>query len=268
MRKLEQRIKNSFLDKGIIVQKTAPRKDIELFFRRFREKYVSIELVRVGGENDGGYLVPNNFKNVQYCFSPGVADTAEFEFQLSEEFAIKSFLADASVNGLPIEDKNFKFLKKFIGSRTYGDFITLSDWVDHCIGKSSANSILQMDIEGGEYDVLTFESAEMLSQFSTIIIEFHGLKNMFEKNFLNMITAIFEKLYLNFSICHVHPNNSSSIEAMGVLKVPKVIEVTFIRNDFVDEFLSDSKVSLPHYLDRKNLKELDDIVMPEIWWKK
>ena len=76
MRKLEQRIKNSFLNKEIIVQKTAPRKDIELFFSRFREKYVSIELVRVGGENDGGYLVPNNFENIQYCFSPGVADTA------------------------------------------------------------------------------------------------------------------------------------------------------------------------------------------------
>jgi hypothetical protein len=268
MKKLEQQIKNIFLNMGIVVQKTAPRKDIELFFKRFREKYVSVELIRVGGENDGGYLVPNNFKNIQYCFSPGVADTAEFESQLSKEFAIKSFLADASVNSMPIEDKNFKFLKKYIGSRTDGDFITLSDWVEYCIGKSSANSILQMDIEGGEYDVLTFESAEMLSQFSTIIVEFHGLKNIFEKNFLRMIAGIFEKLYLNFSICHVHPNNCSSIEEMGALKVPKVIEVTFIRNDYIDEFLSDKKISLPHNLDRKNLKELDDMVMPEIWWKK
>tara|TARA_B100000780_G_scaffold29170_1_gene18484 strand:- start:188 stop:1000 length:813 start_codon:yes stop_codon:yes gene_type:complete len=266
--KIENRIKNSLLNKKILIQKTASKSDIKKFLSRFREKYESINLIRVGSKNDGGYLVPNYLQNIEYCFSPGVADSAEFEAQLSKEFNIKSYLADASVDAAPVDDKNFKFLKKFLGSRSHGEFITLSDWIIESVPKSDSNKILQMDIEGGEYDVLTYESADLLAQFSFIIVEFHGLKNIYEKHFLRMLSAIFEKFYINFSICHVHPNNSSSIETMGDIEIPKVIEVTFIRNDLVNEFSSNEKVFLPHVLDEKNLKDLDDLIMPEIWWKK
>tara|TARA_B100000768_G_C11242999_1_gene360449 strand:+ start:449 stop:1258 length:810 start_codon:yes stop_codon:yes gene_type:complete len=266
--KIENKIKNSLLNKNILVQRTASKNDIKKFLSRFREKYESIDLIRVGSKNDGGYLVPNYLQNIRYCFSPGVAETADFESQLSKEFDIKSYLADASVDSAPVYDKNFKFLKKFLGSRSHGEFITLSDWITESVPKSHSNKILQMDIEGAEYDVLTYESADTLAQFSVIIIEFHGLKNIYEKHFLRMLSAIFEKFYLNFSICHVHPNNSSSIETMGDIKIPKVIEVTFIHNDLIDQFSSTNEVFLPHILDEKNLRDLDDIIMPEIWWKK
>jgi hypothetical protein len=46
-----------------------------------------------------------------------------------------------------------------------------------------------------------------------------------------------------------------------------VIEVTFVRNDLVKQFLSDSNVSLPHELDEKNVLENEDIIMPDYWWK-
>jgi hypothetical protein len=53
----------------------------------------------------------------------------------------------------------------------------------------------------------------------------------------------------------------------GGVSVPKVIEVTFVRNDLVKQFLSDSNVSLPHELDEKNVLENEDIIMPDYWWK-
>ncbi len=33
----------------------------------------------MGGENDGGYLVPDDLEGIEYCFSPGVSNIATFE---------------------------------------------------------------------------------------------------------------------------------------------------------------------------------------------
>jgi len=47
-----------------------------------------------------------------------------------------------------------------------------------------------------------------------------------------------------------------------------VIEVTFLRNDLIEQFRSKNVISLPHPLDSKNVVSLLDVQMPEIWWKK
>jgi hypothetical protein len=177
-------------------------------------------------------------------------------------------MADASVEKPPLMNENFFFVKKFLGSRTNEKFITLSDWVRESISEDSAVKILQMDIEGGEYDVLTFESAETLAKFSCMIIEFHSMQNMLQRRFLQMISAIFEKIYCNFSIVHVHPNNFSGIFRLSGIDIPVCIEVTFLRNDLLNKFRSTSKISLPHLLDKKNSNKVPEIQMPELWWKK
>mgnify|MGYP001237990516 CR=1 FL=1 len=123
-----------------------------------------------------------------------------------------------------------------------------------------------MDIEGAEYEVLTFEDSDVLASFSTMTIEFHGLTAMFDKEFLRMISGIFEKIYKNFSICHVHPNNCCPVVSLFGIEIPDVIEVTFIKNDFLPIVLNNSRVHLPHQLDRKNVEKNTDFVMPKIWW--
>jgi hypothetical protein len=264
---IKKRLQQLAFKRGIIVNKAVSPNELENFVSRFRSKYKSIELVRIGGDGDGGYLLPNNFTSVKYCFSPGVDYTAKFETELSKEYGIKSFMADASVSSPPLNDENFTFVKKFLGSRSAGEFITLSDWMKDCVADDAQDMILEMDIEGGEYDVLTFETAETLAKFSSMVIEFHGLQNIFERHFLQMISSIFEKLYRNFSICHVHPNNCSGIASLHGIDVPRVLEVSFIRNDLIDRFKSDTSISLPHLLDKKNVENKSDICMPEMWWK-
>ena len=127
--------------------------------------------------------------------------------------------------------------------------------------------ILQMDIEDGEYDVLTFESTKTLSRFLAMIIEFHGLAQLFGPLFLYMIAILFEKLYRHFSICHVHSNNNCGIILLNGIDVPNVIEVKFLHHGLVDKFKSASALSLPHPLDRKNVSHKPDIGMPKIFWK-
>ena len=262
-------VKETAFSHGIIIRKVAKTAEIERFINRFRENYVSVDLIRIGGDADGGYLIPDIFDRVEYCFSPGVADTADFEGELSRRYGIKSFMADGSVAAAPFADDNFHFTKKFLGVRTAGDFITLSDWMDSTLagGGDDRGMILQMDIEGAEYDVLTFESTAILGRFSAMIIEFHGLEQFFDWRFLHTTSIIFEKLYRNFSICHVHPNNCCGVTSLNSIDLPNTIEVSFLRHDLVDQFKSAATPLLPHRLDRKNVSDNDDIHMPDIWYK-
>lgn len=267
-------IKNNLSDfieiafsRGIITFNIAKNKEIEKFITRFRENYAPVDLIRIGGDTDGGYLIPDIFDRIAYCLSPGVADTADFEAELSRRYGIKSFMIDGSVASAPFADDNFHFMKKFLGHRTNDDFITLSDWIESVLDGDDDGMILQMDIEGGEYDVLTFESTATLSRFSAMIIEFHGLERLFEPCFLQTISTVFEKLYQNFSICHVHPNNCCGVTSLNGIDVPRIIEVTFLRHDLVDQFKSVSALSLPHRLDRDNVSHYAHIDMPTIWYK-
>ena len=254
--------------KGYLIEKLSPITNVKNFISQFKDKYVSCELIRVGSESDGGYLHPNLLKTISYCFSPGVAYQASFEKELSEKFKIKSFMADASVKEAPLLDDNFEFIPKFLGTYTKNEFITLTDWIKQSKVTDEDSKILQMDIEGAEFDVLLYESAEILASFSTLIIEFHRMERMFQKDFLYMLKIIFEKIYKNFSICHVHPNNCCGIYSLNGVDVPRVMEVTFVRNDLINSVLSTNPIHLPHSLDRKNLEDKRDLVMPEMWWRK
>jgi hypothetical protein len=125
-----------------------------------------------------------------------------------------------------------------------------------------------MDIEGSEYDVLMYEGPNTLASFAVMIVEFHDLQRLFKQDFLRMAKVIFDKIYKNFSICHVHPNNCCGVASLDGIDIPRVIEVRFIRNDLLGEFANRKSVSLPHPLDSKNVGEIDDIAMPTLWWEK
>jgi hypothetical protein len=264
---IKSKIKQAAFKNHYWIEKLNSKVELHEFLEQFRSNYISCDLIRIGGEGDGGYLLPNVFDKISYCFSPGVDYTANFEKELSENFGIKSFMADASVEMAPFADKNFDFIPKFLGAHSRENFITLSDWISQSNLESDTNLLLQMDIEGGEYDVLIYENSQTLASFSAMVIEFHSLQKLFEKDFLKMVSAIFEKIYKNFSICHVHPNNCCGIASLDGIEIPRVIEVTFIRNDLITEYANENSLSLPHPLDSKNVKNNDDIFMPFEWWK-
>ena len=35
---------------------------------KFKPKHNGWDLIRIGGENDGGYLIPNDLENLKFCF--------------------------------------------------------------------------------------------------------------------------------------------------------------------------------------------------------
>ena len=177
-------------------------------------------------------------------------------------------MADASVEKPPFSESNIDFIPKFLGAHSRDNFITLSEWLNQKNLENDSNLLLQMDIEGGEYDVLTYEDSNTRASFSVMVIEFHHLQRLFKRDFLKMVSVIFEKIYKNFSICHVHPNNGGGIASLDGVNIPRLTEVTFIRNDLLDEFSNNKPLILPHPLDSNNNAKKENISMPIEWWKK
>ena len=230
--------------------------------RPVKTKY---DLIRVGGDNDGGYLIPDDLDGIAACFSPGVDVTATFEKDLLSR-GIRSHLADASVDGPPEGLEVASFAKKYLGGCNNATHMTLMDWVlstpDYY---SDGDLLLQMDIEGAEYTTLLCAPSTVLNKFRIIVVEIHNVQTWFNPLAMGVVEAFFEKLLENFNVVHIHPNNNCSFIQYDEVFFPSVFELTLLRKDradpegFVDSF--------PHPLDQPNVTDKPDRSIPEELYK-
>lgn len=241
---------------------------LHTFVSQFRDNIAKVPLVRIGGDCDGGYLLPDDFEDIRYCFSPGVSTTADFEECIAKRFGIRSFMADASIERLPVENPLFEFDKTFLGAHCDETFTTLDAWVSDKLDRTDDNDlILQMDIEGGEFGVLIESDSSLLRRFRIMVIEFHSMERIFERHSLSLLCALFAKIHQEFVIVHLHANNCCGIATENEMSVPRVFEITYLRHDRVKNLTLNAPIHLPHALDKPNVPTKQDITMPEIWWK-
>jgi hypothetical protein len=219
------------------------------------------ELIRVGSDGDGGYLIPNDLEGISACFSPGVADTADFESDIAK-LGIPCFLADYSVSSSPIFNDLFDFEKKYLGVKNDNVYMRLEDWIKNKVVDGS-EFILQMDIEGAEYRVILDTPLETLKKFRILVVEFHGIELMGSSTGFDMMYAVFEKISSLFDVVHIHPNNYTNPFQRGSILLPGVIEVTFLRSDRSSKKIPNHE--FPHSLDVRNVAKKSDLVLPDIW---
>lgn len=236
--------------------------DFRVLIRSLRPKRTDKNLIRLGGDSDGGYLLPNDLENIAACFSAGVGEVSSFEFDCAE-MGMNIFMADASVDAPVINDPRFTFRKKFIGGENKGDYITLEKWIKESEIEPSGDLLLQMDIEGAEYEVLNSLSNDTLKKLRIIIVEFHDLHLLYDKEFYRKARSAFGKILQNHVCVHIHPNNSCNSRLIKGIEIPEAAEFTFIRKDRV-KILGDAK-EFPHPFDRDNI-ELSTIVLPPFWF--
>lgn len=260
---LRETLQSYLLGKNLIVARAVDVDHLAHFFETIRPVSTNHELIRVGGETDGGYLVPDDLEDVVACFSPGVSTVAEFELGMANR-GIPCFLADYSVEKPPIQNKLFHFEKKFLGSTEDSVFVTLEGWVQRN-APNRGDLILQMDIEGAEYGVVFDTSAETLRKFRILVIEFHELHALFEKRGSELIRLTFMKLLRDFDIVHIHPNNGAQPRAYGEYQVPPMLEITFLRKDRISA--RGRATEFPHRLDRSNFTGYDDFPLPKCWYR-
>lgn len=187
-------------------------------------------LVRVGGDGDGGYLLPDDLDGVVACFSPGVGESSSFELDLDRR-GIACFLADASVDGPPPAARHLDFERAFLGTCDGPALTTLESWMARHPASLSGDCVLQMDIEGSEYGVLLTTPREVLRRFRIIAIELHHVEQLVHPVAGPLMAAAFRRLAEDFVPVHLHANNTGRALRIGPVIYPRLLEVTWIRRD-------------------------------------
>ncbi len=234
------------------------------FFKMIKPTAITTPLIRLGGAYDGGYLVPDDLESIQACFSPGVADVCRFEEDLAD-LGIKSYMADYSVEAPPVENALFHFEKRHLGLANDSHTMRLHDWIIREIPQAEVDLILEMDIEGAEYQVLLDTPVDTLRRFRIIVIEFHALTRLFSAAIFPFLNQVFRKLTDDFEIVHIHPNNCCAVLEHNDFEVPNVVEFTFYRKDRANAVKSDLTLTFPHTLDAPNILNIEDIKLPTCW---
>jgi hypothetical protein len=233
--------------------------------KMLKPHYLGFNLIRLGRGCDGGYLLPDDLEGIHYCFSPGVSNVVDFEKDLLER-GIFSFLADYSVDGPPPSLKNFHFEKKYVDVIDTEHTITLQSWItQRAPNGCRGDLLLQMDIDGGEFAVLLSTPMEILQRFRILLVEFHSLHKIANPEQFILMQKTFTKLLCAFDVAHVHPNNICGSVFIGGLEVPRILEITFLRKDRTRQKRSVEKA--PHDLDRKNVPDREDLILPAVWYK-
>lgn len=233
------------------------------------------KLIRVGKDNDGGYLIcENSVMDSSTLVSFGISDDFSFEEHFQKIKNVDIFAFDPTIN------LNF-FLKKFLHSLIKLKLISFSkqflNWIKfkkffnktnnklHLkkIGKGGdafydyisieniikssnidQNFFFKIDIEGSEYRILD-DLIKFNDKIQGLAIEFHNVD-------INMDRVINFICKFNLKLIHIHANNWSS---HGLNNIPSSIELSFSKKPV----LLNNYVNFPHKLDQKNNPDADEI---------
>lgn len=238
--------------RGLTLSRKTKVSQIELLLNKLRPVKNGWQLVRIGKSRDGSYLIPDDLNDIYKCMSAGCDKNWTFEKFLYSSYSIPSCILD-SEDKRPLDlDPKHDYLAKWLGTKNGIGHITFESWIGMYSGQSDSDLILQMDIEGFEWQALANLSSDVLQKFRIMSIEFHGIQNLYNRNlFLNLYAPALEKILESFDVVHIHPNNCCGVHKFGTLEFPNIFEVTFHRRDRANGYHGYS--DLPNNLDVKNV---------------
>lgn len=255
-----------FFRNKIWIEKATRQSELAAFIKKLKPTPTPEGLKRFGPARDGGYLMPDDLEGVIACISPGVSLECGFDEEIASR-GIDVIMTDASVEGPPSQNPRFRFMRKFVDITSTPQTVHINELCHlGALAHSSGDLILQMDIEGAEYRVLASMSDNLLKRFRIMVIEFHGLDQLFSRFAFSFIKPIFEMLTTHHRVVHIHPNNCSLTAKHASLSIPPTMEFTFYRNDR-GATGSVRTLAYPHPLDADNVPSLPPIVLPDCWWR-
>ena len=222
---------NFLLKLGVCVSRTSDSRLVIKFLNSLlpNQKFT---LIRLGGNGDGGYWIPHNLSGIRYCFSPGVANSSSFETELAAR-GIQVFLADKTVDGPAEKNTSFTFIKNHLGSYTdlKNSLISFEDWYKSSIPEVDIDCdlLLQMDIEGAEYEIIHSIPQRLLKKFKVLVIEFHHLHQLMNCNQFHTIERAFQKILFDFDVVHIENNTVGGNFDVADKNFSRLLEITFIR---------------------------------------
>lgn len=203
--------------------------------------------VRIGGPNDGGYVMANDLAGVVACYSIGVGPQVIWDVDMAAR-GLDVYQYDHTVECAPAEHPRCHFRKLGIGpDLSTPDLVTLEKMLEDNSHSDASGLILKMDVEGAEWDVLDGMSSNTLSRFDQIVIEYHALEFLDRDSFRSRAERAFRTVGHTHRPIHIHGNNYAGFRIVRNIPIPDVIEVTYARKGRF-EFVESDDV-FPTHLD-------------------
>ena len=225
---------------------------------------ISNAFCRVGRHGDGGYLMVNCMRG-GIAYSLGINDDVSWDEDMADR-GYEVYMYDHTIDRLPAERKEFHFFKCGITNRLGVEnacdrMNTLENFLRENRHEHQNDMILKMDIEGAEWDVLAEVEEKILSQFSQIVVEYHGLVGANGDMVERKILPSLRKINRTHKLVHLHGNNMGAYIKWGNKIFPDAVEATYVHCGLPAVLGAKKGIKLPNVLDEPNDPNRSDIVL-------
>lgn len=231
-------------------------------YEAFDKEGKPLELIRIGKENDGGYVVPVQALNKsEALFGYGIGDDISFEDDYCRVTQKPAYAFDGGVSSIAVSNPLCSFYSECIATDKFlnaaqtssGKCSTFSEQLTR-FGLKESPVFIKMDIEGAEYvcfeDILTHAQ-----QVTGFVVEIHYLTTPDYRIKAESLLSSVEK---DFVLIHLHANNHarySNFESQYVKgQIPFVVELTYINKNLLSTYKISSNQKHPKAIDLPNEK--------------
>lgn len=188
--------------------------------------------VRVGRNFDGGYVMVDDFEDVDACYSLGINDDVSWDLDMALK-GCQIYQYDPTIEALPQQHPNFHWSPLWIGGSAdpKEQRETLEGLVHRNGHDDSTNLVLKCDIEGAEWPLLQSTPNSVLKQFKQMVFEIHSMGMLAQLEHSDNVRVAIANLVASHHVVHVHANNFSEWTIVGGIPVPETLEITLLRKD-------------------------------------
>lgn len=204
------------------------------------DKNGPIKLIRLGKDNDGGYVVPEvALKQADVVMGYGISNDISFEEQFSDRYNKKAYGFDCGANVyINIKNKLLSFIPECISTDEFLMNTSSSKKISSFSNQIKTLNLhgkkifIKMDVEGAEYysfnDIL-----KHVDNITGIALEIH----LFYEDHVKKAVDLLSLLNKYFFLIHVHGNNIidylTFVTKNSKGKLTKSLELTYINKSLV-----------------------------------
>jgi len=222
---------------------------------KFFQPFYCNDLIRLGKNNDGGYLVnKQDILSTDVLLSLGIGEDWSFEKEFTDhaECSLNSYDESLIIDKLPDGDNlRTQYLTFFNNSKKIHTAKNVGVGVNEVpfegIIKSS-KTFLKCDIEGGEYKILD-DLIVNSKNFTGMVLEFHDINK--QENFTKLVNFMCK---IPLKLIHIHINNYFYYKT-NTGSVPDILELTFTASS---NTTLEKNIILPNKLDMPNNPESEE----------
>lgn len=217
------------------------------------------DLIRVGADSDGGYVMLNDFDEGDIAYSFGIGDDVSWDESISELGSIKVNCYDHTIKELPKDNKNLRFHRIGIAGHcdVESNLLDMRTILKNNGDQDNNNLILKMDVEGAEWEFFESVDVKTLCQFKQMTFELHNLTDEVDEKKVELL----KKINKYFVPVWIHANNALGVTVSEGVCMPNLLEITYVRRG--EYKVSPIQYNAPIELDKPNIPDFWEVELKE-----